>query len=304
MIIRISDNLKNQEIWANGNELASIMGKDKKNGKRVLDYPENEKQIVCNFANPVLITDNYRISKLKPALRDTVFSLYSSRPRIIEYDGVSVRWDEKYKTVWCPSIDTILFAKVLKKILPKLKDIRTVAEIGCGSGFLSKYLLEKNKKIESLWINDINPQAIACAKENIKDKRAKFFVGNGLKLIRNKKFDLIICNPPYIPRPKSIDDNPYEGVSLLYHFLNQGKKYLSKRGILITNISSLSEKIVLKKKPKIEILETMTVPLKVNNLMNNPSWIKYLMKNGLKKKMFRGYEYWQKINIVSIENKI
>ena len=45
MIIKLSSDLKKQEIWANGVELASIMGKDRKNGKRVLTYPVNKNQL-------------------------------------------------------------------------------------------------------------------------------------------------------------------------------------------------------------------------------------------------------------------
>jgi hypothetical protein len=35
MIIKITNDLKKEEIWANGTELASIMGKDRKNDKRI-----------------------------------------------------------------------------------------------------------------------------------------------------------------------------------------------------------------------------------------------------------------------------
>ena len=55
--------------------------------------------------------NNYKISKLNPTLRDTLFSLFQCKPRFVEYDGVSTYWDDTHKGVWCPSIDTILFAK-------------------------------------------------------------------------------------------------------------------------------------------------------------------------------------------------
>ena len=129
-------------------------------------------------------------------------------------------------------------------------------------------------------------------------------MGNGLKKINGKKFDLIICNPPYIPRPHSIDDNPYEGIELLDHLMHEGQKYLSPDGIFITNISSLCWKTVLSKKPKMkmQILGKMKVPLKVNNVLNNKQWIGYLENHGLKKKLNRGYEYWQDIIIVMFTN--
>lgn len=298
MIIKLSKDLKKEEIWANGVELASIMGLDRHKGKRVITYPANMKKYVYTFTNPVLMTDNYRISKLNPTLRDTLFSLYSMRPRIIEYDGVSVFWDSTHINVWCPSIDTLLFAKSMKAIIEK--KFKTAIEIGCGSGFLSKYLLSKNKKLKYLLINDLNPYAIKCAKDNIKDKRAKFFVGDGLEKIKSEKFDLIICNPPYVPRPNSIDDNPYEGIDLLRHLIHYGQNYLNKNGVIITNVSSLCWNLIFDKKPKmkVELINKMKVPLKVNNILNNKRWVDYLTKIGLKKELHNGYEYWQTLNII------
>lgn len=302
MMLKLSPDLKLQEIWANGVELASIMGKDRKNGKRVLTYPESKKVFVYAFKHPVLMTDNYRIAKLNTTLRDTLFSLYASQPRSIEYDGVSTFWNSSHVNVWCPSIDTLLFAKALRKIAKG--SFKAVAEIGCGSGFLSKYVLAKNKKIKSILINDLNPYAVKCARDNIKDKRARFQAGNGLKLIRGKKFDLLICNPPYVPRPQSISDNPYEGIGLLNHLIHNGQQYLSKGGILLTNVSSLCWDMIFRKKPKMKmtVLESMKVPLKVNNILNSKPWIAHLKKCGLKKQYRKGYEYWQEINIVVLRN--
>jgi len=304
MIIKVSSDLKKQEIFANGNELANIMGFDRLNGKRVLTFPLSKKVYVHTFYNPILMTDNYRISKLNPTLRDTLFSLYSVKPRIVEFDGVSVSWNQTHLGVWCPSIDTLLFAKALKKLFIKNKNFYAGVEIGCGSGYLSKYALEKNKKIKTFLINDLNPYSIRCAKDNIKDKRAKFIVGDGLKEIENKKFDFMICNPPYVPRKSSIDDNPYEGIGLLNYLVHRGQNHLNPGGVLILNISSLCWDRVMKKKPsmKFKVLERMQVPLKVNNILNNKYWLEFLRKNGLKKELKQGYEYWQTLYIVAFEN--
>lgn len=305
MIIRVSNDLKNEEIYANGVELASIMGKDRKNGKRIITYPKEEEQYVCSFKNPVLMTDNYRISKLNPTMRDTLFSLFSSSFRIVEYDKVGVYTDPSHMNVWCPSIDTILFAKALKDFLKNKNNFQKAIEIGCGSGYLSKYLLEKNKHMKSILINDINPYAIKCAMDNIKDSRAVFYIGDGIQKINGQKYDLMICNPPYVPRPNSIDDNPYEGVGLLNHLVHEGQKYLNPGGVIITNVSNLCWKIIFNKKPKMKmtVIAKMKVPLKVNNILNNKHWVEYLKTKGLKKINKGGYEYWQEINIIALENK-
>jgi hypothetical protein len=304
MKLKVSKNLKKLDIYATGNELASIMGMDREKGKRVTTYPLSKSKFVHTFRNPVLMTNSYRIGKLDPRKRDTLFALYGTRPRIVEYDGISTIWNSAHLGVWCPSIDTVLFAKALKKVL-KNKKIKTAAEIGCGSGFLSKFALGKSKSIKSMLIDDISKYAIKSAKDNIKDKRAKFVMGDGLKKIKGKKFDLLICNPPYVPRKKSIDDNPYEGTGLLYHLVHEGQKYLNKGGIILINISNLCWEDTFKEKPKMtmKILEKMKVPLKVNNIMNNPKWVKYLRTKGLKKKWKKGYEYWQELNIITLTNE-
>lgn len=300
MIIKISDDLKKEEIYANGMELSNIMGLDFINGKRISNYPLTEKRYVHTFTNPVLMTDNYKISKLEPTKRDTLFSLFQCKPRIIEYDGVNTIWDETHKGVWCPSIDTILFAKVLKTFLKKNNKLKTGVEVGAGSGFLAKYILEKNKSLKEFWAIDINPYAIKSVKDNIKDKRLKVHLGDAIKKIKGKKFDLIICNPPYVPREGSIDDNPYEGINLLRHLVHEGQKYLNENGILLINVSSLGWDLIFNEKPKMKmkILEKMKVPLKVNNIMNNKKWIAYLEKHGLEKNFHEGYEYWQELNII------
>jgi methylase of polypeptide subunit release factors len=59
-------------------------------------------------------------------------------------------------------------------------------------------------------LNDINPNAEAYFNDHYDDPRFFFYLGDAKKYMESHKFDLIACNPPYIPRPKSIDDNPYE----------------------------------------------------------------------------------------------
>jgi release factor glutamine methyltransferase len=302
MIIKISKDLKQEEVWANGVELASVMGKDRSNGKRVITYPEQKKMLVAKFKNPVLITDNYKIAQLNPTLRDSLFSLFGSKNRIFEYDGVVTISNASHVNVWSPSIDTVLFAEALAKILKNKKNFKTAVEIGTGSGFLSKYVLAKCKSLKEMLIIDINPYAIKSAMDNIRDNRAVFYSGDGLKKIKNQKFDLMICNPPYVPRPKSIDDNPYEGVGVLDYLVHQGQKHLNPGGVLLVNVSSLCWDLVLKTKPamKSKVISRMKVPLKVNNILNNKAWLNYLVKDrGLKRKMERGYEYWQEIVIIA-----
>lgn len=85
-----------------------------------------------------------------------------------------------------------------------------------------------------------------------------------------------MCNPPYIPRPKAIEDNPYEGLELLIYLIKNFNKDL------IINVSNLADDIidpiVAASGAKVELLDYMEVPLKVGNVLNNKEWLDYLVK--------------------------
>ena len=153
-------------------------------------------------------------------------------------------------------------------------------------------------------INDINPQSIKCAQDNIADNRAFFHLGDGLKLLAGKKYDFIVCNPPYIPRPNVTNTNPYEGVGILNYLVHEGYKHLNPGGILLIGLSNLSESIVFSQKPKVKIetIEELSVPMKINNVHNNPDWMDYLKTKGLDQNEHGGYQYWHTIKTFLVWN--
>ena len=302
MRLTFSKDLHEQRIYAQGNELKSYLARDRdETGKRLRSLPESAEQLVACLQNPVLVTDFFKICTeiTDPSVRDTVLALYSSPVRVTEYNGTSLRFvQSNYPTVWGPSIDTLLLCQGLNN---RLEGVKTVIELGCGSGFISKYILEHAPSLERIDIVDIDQNAIRCAQDQIKDRRARFQIGNGMNYVENKMFDLVVCNPPYIPRPGSIEENPYEGVGLL-HYLLTHSEHLTTGGKVITNFSSLCEGLVndtiRESAMTWEHLTNMTVPLKVLNVLNNANWMKYLDHKGLHSAPKQGYNYWHTINII------
>ena len=69
---------------------------------------------------------------------------------------------------------------------------------------------EKNQNLNKVVLNDINPNAEKYFNDQYIDPRFSFHLGDAKEYMESQKFDIIASNPPYIPRPKSIDDNPYE----------------------------------------------------------------------------------------------
>ncbi len=308
MILDFNSDLTRQDIYANGQELIQIIGMDTdKLGNRITTRLNTEKKLVASFNDPVLVTDNYRIGKLDSISRDTVFALYSGSNKKIVYDETFMDFEQgKFPTVWSPSIDTLLLCKSLKYLKDnnQLDYVKYATEIGSGSGFISKYILEHNSQVKQMDLVDISSMAIQCAKEKIFDSRMNAVKTTGTEHLLNKKFDLIISNPPYVPRMTTVEDNPYEGIGLLSDLITEGKKSLTNDGMLILNISSLCEnnalKLIKDENLKYERIDSLDVPLKILRILNNTEWFDYLKNHSISKKHDNGYAFWQTINVYKI----
>lgn len=306
MIIRFSDDLRKQEIYANGVELANVMGRDlDANGNRVYTMPDDCELHVVDIINPVLMTNHYELSKFPSTTRETLFKLYESPKKTVSFRCTSLSFEQsRFPGVWGPSIDTIFLCKALDDI--GLSGVKSALEVGCGSGYVGKFVLE-HSNLETLDLIDLNPKAIECAKENIIDSRVNFFVGDAKKILSNVSlnYDLIMCNPPYVPRPKSVENNPYEGLGLVKYILDNHDKLLSNSGSFVTISSSVSRKLFESFTAgfglTITELASMSVPFKITNILNNQKWMDYLLGNGLlTKDSHDGFDYWHTISVVKI----
>lgn len=312
MKIIVTPDLRRLSIFALSEEAGSV----------AVDAPAEELEI-ARMKNPVLLTDVARIAKLPSLKRDAVMKLYEFPDREVSYDGVSVRWSPlAYPRVWAPSIDTVIFAKAIREFLLKtgrIKSIGSCLEIGTGSGFLGKYVLEKKKESGSylglIHLTDINKDAIKCAMDNIEPVRGKTLMyythtRRDARLSVDRKYDLVIANPPYIPRPGAGKNNPYEGLLVYEEIIRNAKKMLNPESFFMTMLSSTSRNFIKPELDKVLALKTIVklkVPLKIPIVTagfskQSRSWMAYLVKNKfiyedrLEKS---GYRYWQTIEVVA-----
>ena len=152
-----------------------------------------------------------------------------------------------------PADDSLLLKKyVLKFAFGKILDI------GTGSGILAEAALEKS---ENVLAADVDEKSVShCRKKGINAIKSDLF-----SKIKGK-FDVIIFNPPYLPKhpeePKDsarITAGGEKGPELIERFLKEAKFYLKKNGIILFVCSSLTgniEKILKKYKYKFEKLES------------------------------------------------
>ena len=144
--------------------------------------------------------------------------------------------DEVYK----PAEDSWL----LVRSLPPLPG--TVLEIGTGTGIVAISLALNGSKVTA---TDINSKAIDLATNNAKKNNVsiEFLLGNQFEPISNRKFDNIVCNPPYLPKSSTeyhdqalelaVEGGP-TGAEFPSNLVEQTPHYLEENGSLILLISS------------------------------------------------------------------
>lgn len=152
------------------------------------------------------------------------------------------------KNVLIPRFETeYLVEKTLKYIKkyninnPKILDLCT------GSGCIAISIAsELNTTVDAL---DISKKALRLAKKNALHNKVNvnFFKSDLEKFVPNKKYDVIISNPPYVSFNEDVDPKTYYEPSLalyaidngLYYYkaiFNRYKKYLSDKYILAFEI--------------------------------------------------------------------
>jgi len=149
------------------------------------------------------------------------------------------------KTIYSPSDDSYFLSSILSKELLKIKDKSKLKflEMGIGSGVQLKNL-EKNKiKKTNIVGADINPLAV----EHCKSKNFNCIVSDLFKNIKGK-FDILIFNPPYLPRDlKEPKDSQIattggkKGSEIINKFLKQAEKHLNEKGSIYLLTSSLTK---------------------------------------------------------------
>ncbi len=100
---------------------------------------------------------------------------------------------------------------------------------------------------------DLSPEALAVARENVQlhslENRISLRQGDGLSAVRGERFDLILCNPPYVTTA-SMDALPPEfrwepalalaagedGNAFLRHFLPALPAHLTARGVTLVDV--------------------------------------------------------------------
>jgi release factor glutamine methyltransferase len=163
-----------------------------------------------------------------------------------------------------PRPDSELIIDTVKELFTNKEESLNFLDLGTGSGCLLITLLLEYKKSRGIGI-DISEKAIAIAKKNshlfsIKN-RSSFILSDWIEAIDHSDFNVIVCNPPYIPETEInnliVDVKSYDPIISLVGgcdglinykkiFSQLTKRKLNKKIILIFEIYSSNIDAIVK----------------------------------------------------------
>ncbi|MDR2369093.1 MAG: methyltransferase [Mycoplasmataceae bacterium] len=110
-----------------------------------------------------------------------------------------------FKNIFEPRAETELITESIIKYLNQHPNLRQGADLCCGTGCMG-IAIKKYCPHVSMTSVDINPKAIDNTKFNAKLNNLKVTTINGdfyqSLITKKKKFDFIVCNPPYVSEEK------------------------------------------------------------------------------------------------------
>ncbi len=155
-------------------------------------------------------------------------------------------------TIYQPAEDSFLMSRILKEQLPSLLkdnlDLKFL-EIGTGSGIHLQTALSSGIKKENIFSGDINQASVNhCTMLGFDCTKSDLFEN------LDGKYDIIIFNPPYLPKDKTEPKDSQlattggkKGSEIINKFLQQAKDYLQQDGKIFLITSSLAENIDFEK---------------------------------------------------------
>ena len=191
-------------------------------------------------------------------------------------------WSKKFKVskeTLIPRPETELLVNKLLEIFFKRKI--SILDIGTGSGCIILSLLDELKNSTGVGI-DVSKGAISIAKingERLNLQNRVKFLNKTISSVTNKKFDLIVSNPPYIKKNDiknlSLDIRKYEprialdggndGLDLIKKVIYKSKDILKIKGTLALEIGNEQ----IKKVSKILFDNKFRIKQVINDYKNN-----------------------------------
>ena len=244
-------------------KIGSSFLKENKISSHILDSEILLSKVLNKSREEILINLNQKIEKRNIRLFENYLQRRSKNEPIAYILKEKEFWSKRFKinkNTLIPRPETELLVEKIVEIY-KGKKI-SILDIGTGSGCIIISLLGELKQSFGIGV-DISNEAILVAKKNARDhklsNRLKFF-SKSFEGIFDKKFDLIVSNPPYIVRndiknlsddikkyePRMALDGGNDGLDLIKKVIYKSRKILKVNGTLALEIGNEQIKKVSK----------------------------------------------------------
>jgi len=215
----------------------------------------------------------------------------------IEFDEVQVLW-RQCDQLWPPSVDTFHMVKDIESSGIIDSKTHSVADIGCGTGYIGIWLAKKFNSIKEVTFSDwlLSPLILTAlnAASNLDDTLVsrRYCLGLDIewvnKLTVDNMSDVLVCNPPYLPNLPGFSELPLAstvfGTDLITNIIRSGHKLAKEVIISFSDLALPEAKKAEKKwgKRLKEIGGPHYVPFRISSVYEKPDYIKLLIdKRGL-----------------------
>ncbi len=165
--------------------------------------------------------------------------------------NLSILWKDS-SALWPPSIDVVHMIDDLQKNGIGKLDIKSAIDIGSGTGLLGIWLAKENKNLKELAFSDwlltplIYSAVNAATNLNLKNINCSYFPGLNTNWVgvgeSTKKYDLILCNPPYVPildkETGFLSRSTVAGTDLLEHVIGTASNFAKNTFISFSNLAN------------------------------------------------------------------
>ena len=225
------------------------------NAKKKVDLNNQEHRAIYLFLEDILNVDKTKLLMMKDELvEEDILEKFSEMLADYIVDEIPIEYILGYTYFYGNKIkvnNNVLIPRdeteeLVEKALGFIKDGDKVLDLCTGSGAIAISLKKEKKNIE-VTASDISFKALEVAKNNAKENECdiEFVEGDLLYpfIMSNRKFDVIVCNPPYVSNDFEINNIVKHEPSLALFADNNG---LENYEIIIKNLTKvLNEKGVI-----------------------------------------------------------
>jgi methyltransferase family protein len=299
----------------------------------VIDVDRDFKRIVFDIgdkrtlinARPALLWDCHKIPGIghrniscrihKEKYGDEIEEQFNEGHALICYAGLKFLWNNR-SGVWPPSVDAFAMIEDLEKNDLFDQSFDSVLDIGSGTGFLGICMTKFNKRIKRLDMTDwlLAPAIysalnweINCVDRHDVDVNTHIGLFTDCKKTSHTPYDVVLCNPPYLPVLEKFRKIRYEttiaGIDLLKHVIRRSDSlgrhvYIQFSHLVYPEARKVAEAAEVELKP---VGRERKVPFRLKALWEHSDYLDVLINElGLIKEEKDRYMYWHKIRTYKI----